>query len=238
MMRLNAQEDQQAAGAAMSLTESQENEISRFPRGVAAVYQDGWAEPVLAKLQPYQKKWSNETSLKVSATNICRIRSFLTQHILPQIAQKKYLLADYISALDRISGLDDWKKKDYMALFEYYEKRKTQLANSFELAAVYAPFFGELLRDVLECYGLFKTYPIPVPNKSMAAPYAQDNKYIALCRRWEQKVLNALGKYCCNLSVDQYKKVLHMLLFAESPSNPICFLTIGALYSHHETKGD
>lgn len=238
MMRLNAQEDQQAAGAAMSLTESQENEISRFPRGVAAVYQDGWAEPVLAKLQPYQKKWSNETSLKVSATNICRIRSFLTQHILPQIAQKKYLLADYISALDRISGLDDWKKKDYLALFEYYEKRKTQLANSFELAAVYAPFFGELLRDILECYGLFKTYPIPAPDKSMAAPYAQDSKYIALCRRWEQKVLNALCKYCCNLSVDQYKKVLHMLLFAESPSNPICFLTIGALYSHHETKGD
>lgn len=238
MMRLNAQEDQQAAGAAMSLTEAQESEISRFPRGVAAVYQDGWAEPVLAKLKPYQKKWSNDATLKVSATNMRRIRSFLTLHIIPQINQKRYSLTDYVSALNRINGLDDWKKRDYVALFEYYERRRTKLTNSFELAAVYAPFFGELLRDVLECYGLFKAYPVPAPDKNMAAPYAKDNKYIALCRRWELKVLGALGKYCCDLSVAQYKKILHMLLFAESSSNPICFLAIGALYSHHETKGE
>ena len=53
IMRLPDENDRQLVGKAASLNEEQIKEISRLPKGVAAVSQNDWLEPVLCKMERY-----------------------------------------------------------------------------------------------------------------------------------------------------------------------------------------
>lgn len=53
IFKLPEQSDRRIAGSAMSLSEAQIGEIARLERGVAAVYQSGWDNAVLAKIRHY-----------------------------------------------------------------------------------------------------------------------------------------------------------------------------------------
>ncbi|VEJ08716.1 ATPase, T2SS/T4P/T4SS family [Actinobacillus delphinicola] len=61
IMRIPDDNDRQSVGKAAAMTPEQIDEIAKFPRGVAAVYQNDWLEPVLCKVahfkgeeKPYQ----------------------------------------------------------------------------------------------------------------------------------------------------------------------------------------
>ena len=56
VMRLPDQEDRELVGKAMHLNDDQISELSKLPRGVAAVYQNEWAESVLCKVDHYVDK--------------------------------------------------------------------------------------------------------------------------------------------------------------------------------------
>ena len=53
--RLPDLSDRELAGFAANLTERQITEIARLPRGVAAVYQNDWIEPILCKVSEAEK---------------------------------------------------------------------------------------------------------------------------------------------------------------------------------------
>lgn len=50
IMRLPDQSDRELVGKSAHLNDNQIDEIARFPKGVAAVYQNNWIEPVLCKM--------------------------------------------------------------------------------------------------------------------------------------------------------------------------------------------
>ncbi len=52
IMRLPDEEDRELVGRAANLNDDQVRELARLPRGVAAVYQNDWIEPVLCKVEP------------------------------------------------------------------------------------------------------------------------------------------------------------------------------------------
>ena len=54
IMRLPDESDRHLAGKSAALTDEQLDELARLPRGVAAVYQNNWLEPVLCKVNYFQ----------------------------------------------------------------------------------------------------------------------------------------------------------------------------------------
>ncbi|MCK3880806.1 ATP-binding protein [Streptococcus suis] len=53
ILRLPEYSDRELVGKAANLNEDQINELAKFPKGVAAVYQNEWLEPVLCKVAKY-----------------------------------------------------------------------------------------------------------------------------------------------------------------------------------------
>ena len=53
VLRLPDQADRQAVGSAMALNEKQIIELAKLPRGVAAIYQSDWIEPVLCRIDRF-----------------------------------------------------------------------------------------------------------------------------------------------------------------------------------------
>lgn len=53
IMRLPDQSDRELVGRAANLNDSQITEIAKLPKGVAAVYQNEWIQPVLCKVEKY-----------------------------------------------------------------------------------------------------------------------------------------------------------------------------------------
>lgn len=53
IMRLPDEQDRELAGKAAALKDEQLDEIARFPKGVAVVYQNDWMEPVLCKVSKF-----------------------------------------------------------------------------------------------------------------------------------------------------------------------------------------
>ena len=53
VLRLPDQADRQAVGSAMALNEKQITELAKLPKGVAAIYQSDWIEPVLCQIDRF-----------------------------------------------------------------------------------------------------------------------------------------------------------------------------------------
>lgn len=53
IMRLPDQSDRELVGRAANLNDSQITELAKLPKGVAAVYQNEWIQPVLCKVEKY-----------------------------------------------------------------------------------------------------------------------------------------------------------------------------------------
>ena len=71
ILRLPEQNDREIVGFAASLNEYQIEELSRLERGVAAIYQNDWIEPVLAKVSKCsisEKLYCSEENSTVSDT--------------------------------------------------------------------------------------------------------------------------------------------------------------------------
>ena len=56
ILRLPDQEDRELVGRAANLNDDQIIELSKLPRGVAAIYQNEWVEAVLCKVDEFQKQ--------------------------------------------------------------------------------------------------------------------------------------------------------------------------------------
>lgn len=56
IMRLPDEDDRRLAGKAAGLKDEQIDEIAKLPKGVAAVYQNNWLEPVLCKIEKFKGK--------------------------------------------------------------------------------------------------------------------------------------------------------------------------------------
>ena len=59
VMRLPDKGDRDLVGKAASLNEDQINEIAKLPRGVAAIYQNEWVEPVLCMVKKFEGNTEN-----------------------------------------------------------------------------------------------------------------------------------------------------------------------------------
>lgn len=230
IFRLNDQADQAAAAAALSLDEQQQRELARLPVRTAVVMQNGWAEPVMTEMSFFRSAWLDRTSVKLTARDVGKIRSFLAELVLEQSRNRIYAEQEFAAALNRIDGLDIWKKESYRSLFAAFRERGLSLKGKSTPGPICWPFYGSLLMELLQCRGLFATYPIPKPDKQMQRPYAQNEVFRRQCGKWRESALRALSHYATELSAAQLEELLHLLLFAHANEDRCSFLVISALY--------
>lgn len=70
IMRLPDETDRQLVGKAAALSEVQIGELARLPKGVAAIYQNEWVEPVLCKVTHFTDVCPLDTSKAVNSENL------------------------------------------------------------------------------------------------------------------------------------------------------------------------
>ncbi len=152
IMRLPDFDDCQIAGRSIGLSDDQIHEISRFPLGVAAVFQNNWTEAVLTKVDRSQEKYHREDEI-VRGTDMAEVRGRLAAELITDY-ECGYLQdggnfeLTELQAIIRESEITDSKKKElYSAaarLYFFFEENPGTRKN-----------FSVQLARLMDCDGLF-----------------------------------------------------------------------------------
>lgn len=220
VMRLQDREDQKTIGSALALSVEQMDELSKLDNGVGVVFQEGWVEPVLTKfdyfVNPYSvSKLDIDYLPEAEYADICAVRGYLMKIILSQYKASKYDLDEFLNGLSRISRFSKWKIADYKALFIAYEENYKEIKEKFNINRVRYPFFGKLIKEILNAAELFNVVKIPSPNQKMKKPYSEDVDYKKMCLDWKKEMLNTLEMYCKNLNHEEKEILIKLMLLAE-----------------------
>jgi len=160
IMRLAEMEDKETVAQALSLSQQQRDYLSSFPRRTALIFQSGWIEPVLTKI--------NNSSLRPRSTvdeesydNIKRVRSACVKLILGMLDQRPFYFNSSVIENAIISSvLTNSKKCDILSIVKYY----SQLYNtspSVKTNRGKEVFFASLCLEIMSCNDLFRLCPPP-----------------------------------------------------------------------------
>lgn len=128
ILRLPEYSDRELVGKACGLNEDQIEELARFEKGVAAVYQNDWIEAVLCKVVHYT---SNETPFSEKATVIDQT-SLVKSTIFDAIIRNK--LHEKIEWLDRMILSTDLPAQLKRSILEYRSKNPRDFAAISKIA--------------------------------------------------------------------------------------------------------
>ena len=128
ILRLPEYSDRELVGKACGLNKDQIEELSRFEKGVAAVYQNNWVEAVLCKVKHYI---SDETPFSEKSTDIDRT-ALVKSTIFDAIIRNK--LHEKIEWLDRMMLSTDLPAKLKCSILEYRGKNPRDFAAISKIA--------------------------------------------------------------------------------------------------------
>ena len=89
IMRLPDQGDRELVGKAANLNEDQIVELAKLPRGVAAIYQNEWVEPVLCMVKKYDVDFSAYSFDNASNNELINKNDELSESLLKCIMDKE-----------------------------------------------------------------------------------------------------------------------------------------------------
>lgn len=108
IMRLPDQEDRELVGKAASLNDDQITELAKLPRGVAAVNQNEWVQPVLCKVRKFtggEKAYQPRKDSASTASDNIKQRLEIAKLLCKGTAVKKEAAKDYVlHKLGRLSA--------------------------------------------------------------------------------------------------------------------------------------
>ncbi len=212
IMRLPDHEDCKIAGLSMGLNDSQIREISRFPMGVAVVYQNNWVEAVLTKIDKSEEQY-HQSDLVTDGYALSMVKGLLAVELIFQyetgIAAEEGFQLDDLLEIIRSSDINGSKKKDLVQeMVDWCScfARETPVNGTF--AAKLAAFIG--------CNGLFEALPI-----SFAKDYGEESKITRDCiekkdmraiREWYERAYDHLDSYVLLTDVTIKDRVMRYLL--------------------------
>ena len=139
IMRLPDEIDRRLAGKAAALKDEQLDEIAKLPKGVAAVYQNDWIEPVLCKINRFERKEEqynytreytenpDEYKLKEEILKLL-LKTRVNREILPDIEYiDKTLVNSKLSTIQKVEILellDEYRKTNKLKIWETNKFKK------------------------------------------------------------------------------------------------------------------
>lgn len=192
IMRLPDLEDCTRAGHSIALSDAQTAELSRLPRGVAAVMQSGWLESVLVQMPPAET--ADSWSADVSPEEMIAYRSDVLREAIEQYCLRKQ--PDHQRVYERIKKGRTGEGKAMLAAAKRLEKT---LEAGRSNAAI-----GKALCDMAGCRELFGL---------AERKYDLKKKGTACGGEWYRYIRRALGRYV-SLDEAQLKMLIRYVVYA------------------------
>lgn len=212
IMRLPDYEDCKIAGLSMGLNDSQIREISRFPMGVAVVYQNNWVEAVLTQIDKSEEQY-HQTDLITDDYALAVIKGQLAVELIFQYetglaADEGFQLDDLLEVINN-SDINASKKQDIV-------QSMVDWCSCFEREAPVNGTFAAKLAEFISCNGLFEALQIrfakDYKNEPKITRDCIDKKDLASIRNWHSRVYDHLDSYVLLTDENIKNRVLRYLL--------------------------
>lgn len=183
-------------GSALSLNETQTNELSRLNVGVAAVFQKGWLSPVLMKVD----KWDDKYEADVEFTNQATLRLLkgdLIQTLFQQYHDNRFSPMR-LRSIVRSSDLTADKRREIDEIIISYNEKLFSKNNWSKR------YFSHFLMELTGCEYLFSVVPtvgIPTYDDFMTYDSCSEefSKLVKAYKKgvgeWFEKIFEALNYY-------------------------------------------
>ena len=217
IMRLPDYDDCLISGRAIGLNDDQIHEVSRFPMGVAAVYQNNWVEAVLTKIDKSEEKYHSSDEI-VTSDDMAQLRARLATLLI--IQYETGILASDGVQLDELreavgySEINESKKK------EMYTKLAS-LVMFFDSEQINRGNFARRLMILMECEGLFDVLPIvfvgnytEIKDREIKKEDISKKDKNAVID-WYKALSEAISSYILIDDEDIKKKLLHYLIYSK-----------------------
>lgn len=212
IMRLPDYEDCKIAGLSMGLNDSQIREISRFPMGVAVVYQNNWVEAVLTQIDKSEEQY-HQTDLITDDYALSVIKGQLAVELVFQYetglaAEEGFQLDDLLEIINN-SDINASKKQDIV-------QSMVDWCSCFEREAPVNGTFAAKLAEFISCNGLFEALPIrfakDYKNETKITRDCIDKKDMVSIKNWHSRVYDHLDSYVLLTDENIKNRVLRYLL--------------------------
>ena len=202
-MRLPEAYDAEAVGHAMGLSEAQIIELSKLEQGVAAIYQSGWNEPVLVKVDKSDDKYNRESFIENDPEERKRINGELIREIIRQFTEKNnnpVIIEKVLEKGTKSQSIRDvlyWKYKEY--------------GNESALGNKNAALL-KCIVSILECSDMLKVYERLLPDKTIKNKDQVDVNVMNQAIEWKNSILKILPNYAYFNSEEDKKNLLSIIM--------------------------
>lgn len=212
IMRLPDHEDCNIAGLSMGLNDSQIREISRFPMGVAVVYQNNWVEAVLTQIDKSEEKY-HQTDLLTDEYSLAVLKGQVAIELVFQyetgIATDDGFQLDDLLDIVNNSNLNHAKKREIV-------QEMVEWCSYFEKISPTNGTFAERLAGFIKCNGLFEALPLSFEKDyndvAKITRDCIDKKDMRAIKHWFEKVYEHLDTYVLLEDENIKARVLRYLL--------------------------
>lgn len=216
VMRQPEATDQTAMAESLSLSKSQAVELPRLPEQVALVYQAGWIEPVMMRINDSKEKYKKNNTDIISYEILKEIRGFFVKLLLKMEQFHKYDIDILQKATLDIKNFNDGKKKDFIGLFKAYQEEYHYYHHIFDDPKIRLLFYGRIFTELLASDDFFRLCELPKPHKNAEKPFSKDKMFKQDCFKWKKHAFDMLDQYVSSLCKDDKERLLQLLLLNDS----------------------
>ena len=192
----------------MGLSDSQIREISRFPMGVAVVYQNNWVEAVLTQIDKSEEQY-HQGDLITDDYALSVIKGQLAVQLIVQYEiDGEFQLEDLLEIVNN-SDINSSKKQDII-------QEMVDWCSCFEREKPVNGSFAAKLANFIKCNGLFEALPLRFAKDYQNEPKITrdciDKKDLRAIKEWFEKVYDHLDSYVLLEDENIKNRVLRYLL--------------------------
>lgn len=185
VMRLPEHEDCMSIGSAVGLNESQIDELSKLPRGVAVIMQNNWIEAVLSMISCSSNRYYEKIGT-CSFDGIRVLRTRLVNELIKQFVDEKQMDKEKLIEIIDSCDLSKFKKSEMkMYISTVADMLSSDCDRNLNFSFVLLSLTG--MNDVFEVFGklLVKT-----TNKDEPVRYTEES-----FKRWKAKIFESMNNY-------------------------------------------
>ena len=147
-----------------------------------------------------------------------KIRGFLLSIVLSNLEKKTFEYDKLVLAVNRIQGISEDKKQDFINCFNAFNDEYICKKNIFFKARIHMPFFSELITELLASSDFCKLCKLPVAKAGTEKPYSKNPKYKKQCEKWKVTALSMLDNYVCGLDNESKDALLELIILYDNKS--------------------
>lgn len=213
IMRLPDYDDSITAGRAIGLTDVQMAEIPKFPMGVAAVYQSGWAEAVLTKIDKSKGEYHADADEVTTVDVMAALRGDIALTLINQF--EMFQQGEDIFDIEAIVGLIYKSEASSFKKSEIAE-RVIDAVSALEKSNINISAFSDTLMDMTECEGLLRLTPITFGrdySDMLLSKEAIDKNDASRVRKWYFSVYENLDEYVYIEDEERKRRLIRYIIY-------------------------